>query len=358
LFSEDLYFEYLHKVTDPSLCMAIQVALKYLLLDFRNPLPQTRLKQFETAYKNGEATADLLLDLINFIRSPGGPRKPDILGIIAEGDPGRFDLHEVCTVGTLSATKAELNSKLYQLQTQVIPLLENELRARQVELRVTPQDPLIHTFAADASTWAPPKWLRNCPLGIDFDAQKNVIKVKWACFEPAVDPSNQALVNPGLLPYHIHEIEGPELEQILPAAVRVDLKRWEGEMAMARGLRPLQLLPQVNPAIQSGLASLTAENRQLLAYGALAVLVVVLCVVAAPIVLDPLILALSSGAGAPAVAAAPTLAVSMPGAVVSAPAVIAEAPAAVATTQGLYPLVEQYAMSLARAAQSLPAPPP
>jgi hypothetical protein len=106
------------------------------------------------------------------------------------------------------------------------------------------------------------------------------------------------------------------------------------------------------------LASLTAENRQLLAYGALAVLVVVLCVVAAPIVLDPLILALSSGAGAPAVAAAPTLAVSMPGAVVSAPAVIAEAPAAVATTQGLYPLVEQYAMSLARAAQSLPAPPP
>jgi hypothetical protein len=106
----------------------------------------------------------------------------------------------------------------------------------------------------DASDWVPPPEVRACPVGIDYDPKRNVIKIAWACFEPAVDPTKKnpdpfskkkdkkdldKLKDPGLLPYHIHEVEGPLLGQILPLAVRQDLRRWEGEMAIAHGLRPL-----------------------------------------------------------------------------------------------------------------------
>jgi hypothetical protein len=353
-FFDSSYYEYLTKLHDPSLSLAIQAVLQYLLSDFRNALPQKRMKDFERAYKNGTLTVEMLQDLINFIHRPGGLRKPDILGIIAEGEPGRMELHEVCTVGGLRETKKELDEKLQQLRTQVIPPLMKELRGRQTELRMSPSDPLIHSFSAEASHWVPPPSLRTCPLGVWYDPRGNTIKVKWACFEPAVDPTTELLVTPGLLPYHIHEMSGPPLDEILPVSVRLDLKRWEGELARAAGLRPLQLLPEMNPVIHEDLLKLSLENRRMIAYSSAALFVLILCVVAAPIVLDAFA-GLSAAGGATGASVAGGA-----GTVVSAPALISEMPTVVATTQGLAPLAEQYAISLVRAAAraAAQAPPP
>jgi hypothetical protein len=352
--------------------MAIQVMLKYLLADFRNPLPQKRKMEFERAYKNNTLTAEMIKDLIDFINRPGGLRKPDILGVIAEGEPGRLELHEVCTLKTRGGTQDELDGKLKQLREQVVPLVMKELISRQTELRITSADPLIHSFTTEASNWVPPRSLRACPLGVSYDSARNVTKVTWACFEPAVNPVTQVLVSPGLLPYHIHEISGPPLDAVLPASVRQDLRRWEGELAKSAGLRPLQLLPEVNPAIQSDLLKMDPNQRKILIFGLAGVLIVVLCVVAGPIVLELLAAGAARllAAGAPVLETAAPAATStavatagetiMPGAVISGTALITEAPAAVATTEGLYPMAEQYAVSLARAAAraAAQAPPP
>src|SRR5262252_5318009 len=57
-FFDSSYFEYLFRAEDASLSLAIQVLLKYLLADFRNPLPQARKKDFEIAYKRGTLTVE------------------------------------------------------------------------------------------------------------------------------------------------------------------------------------------------------------------------------------------------------------------------------------------------------------
>jgi len=358
-FFHSSYFEYLTKLDDPSLSMALQVILKYLLADFRNPLPQTRVKDFETAYKKGSATPQMLQDLIDLIKRPGGLRKPDILGIVAEREPGRFDLHEVCTVGTLGQTRTELEGKLQQLRDQVIPLAVQEIEARQRELQVSPSDPLLHSFTAEASTWVPPQSLRVCPLGVSFDSAKNAVKVTWACFEPAVDHGTESLVTPGLLPYHIHELYGPMLDAVLPKAVQLDLKRWEGELAKAQGLRLPQLLPEANPAITADLQTLSQHDKLVLSVLVVGVAVVAFCVLAAPAMLAWIsALAVPAGVGASSAlgaagadAAAETASVS---------ALVAGVESGVATTEGTYPLVVRYGASLARAAAraAAQAPPP
>lgn len=334
------YFSYLLETTDSSLSMPIQVCLKYLLSDFRNPLPQTRVKALEQAYKNNKLTWELIRDFRDLITRPGGMRKPDILGIVAEGEPGTFDLHEVCTVGTVDETKKESAGKLDQLRKQVIPLVETELASRQSELRRS-GSPLVHSVIASPSAWAPTRNVRACPLGVTFDAQRNAVKVKWACFEPAIDLVSDVfggrpqLVTPGVLPYHIHELEGPPLNAVLPASVRSDLKKWEGELARSRGLGPLELLPEANPAIRKELATWTPDGRRFLAYATLGVATLLLIIVAAPLVADLLVGAAALDLGSIAVGSA-----------------VVRMRALVPTMQALYALTSDYAVSLSRAAAS------
>lgn len=342
-FFESSYFEYLYRITDTGISMPIRVALTYILTDFMNPLPMRRVQEFERAYRQGKLTPDLLRGLMELITRPGGLRKPDILGIIAEKDPGLFDLHEVCTVGTISETKKESSGKLDQLR-RLIPMIEGALASRQSGFPASTA-PLIHHFEAGPSDWTPRDYSRVCPLGVDFDQARNAILVKWACFEPSVDPTASAragkpvLANPGILPYHIHQVEGPKLSDVLPAAVRVDLKRWEGELARARGMAPLQLLPELNPAVRKDLQGMTADGRRFLAYGSLAVTAVVFCIIAFPIIVD-----VAAGIGAADVTSASTA------------WLVSRMHGAVPMLRSLYMMSQEYAGSLSRAATAVGTP--
>lgn len=232
---------------------AIAAILKYMRSDFTNPLSTGKMAAFRKAYRTSSLTTQMAADLIKFA---GGFRKPDMCGITDSVDPARIELVEVGTVPTRASTRKELEDKIRQLRTQVVPLALGELQA---EALVEHHSPPVRDIQVLGSPWRPA--LRVCPLPPGTDEQGGRT-YQWICYEPTfADEAGRG--EDGLVIYHIHEVKVADVvPRILPPAVLADICE-----AINRRSGP-QLLPELVPVWNKYQPVFDRDTMRLFAYGA------------------------------------------------------------------------------------------
>ena len=252
----------------------VAAILKYMRTDFVNASTLRQMETFRKARESGKLTERMLENAIGFIK---GFRKPDMCGITGSTDPARIELVEVSTEGQLAPTRKELQEKIAQLRTQVVPPAMAEILARALQGRYTAATRGIEVAA---SPFRPS--LRVCPLPVPSvkvkDMKGNQVKgpfgndvtrplrYDWICFEPTfADPSGTG--EDGLVLYHIHTISLEELQQYkVPPELLRDaqqiVQRWYTER------RGPQLLPELLPVWTKYERTFDDDTMRLFAYGA------------------------------------------------------------------------------------------
>ncbi|MFJ9780909.1 hypothetical protein ACIRSS_15070 [Amycolatopsis sp. NPDC101161] len=236
---------------------AIAAIFKYLRSDFTNPISTGKMAQFRKAYRDGTLTTELLADLIKFA---GGFRKPDMCGITDNVDPARIELVEVGTVPTRASTRKELDDKIRQLRTQVVPFALGELRA---EALAEHHSPPVRDIQVLESPWRPA--LRVCPLPPGTDG-KGGRTHQWICYEPTfADEAGRG--EDGLVIYHIHEVKAADVgSRVLPPAVLADIT--EAVRRHHDQRTGPQLLPELVPVWTKHQPTFDRDTMRVFAYGA------------------------------------------------------------------------------------------
>lgn len=229
----------------------IEVVMETLEQDFRNVFSNSLVKRYWKAVRDRKPIAFLRQLLLE--AAAGGARKPDMLGIHADGSRLVFDAVEVGTEKTAKSTYDELQEKLAQLRNPVLPILRLKLEllahrhyARGENIAV-PQD---FTIAGSAFRPQDHQWV--LPLPIRISTSGSVRYADWICFHPSkgwrpgvgyplatsLPGADQRRGTDGLLIYYIHRALLPNLPDRVARDVRQQLGRWRYEQGLTLELNP------------------------------------------------------------------------------------------------------------------------
>jgi hypothetical protein len=244
----------------------IDLVMTVLESDFRNVTTDAQRAAFQLLLKQN-ATEPALRAFLRQL-SPGGNRRPDMLGISTGGTAIEFDAVEVGTVTGAQATYDELQSKLGILRDSVVPQVRLELPRLQAGYQSTFIPP---GFTVSGSAWRPSQWERILPLPVKISKEGNVQYVDWICYYPTMywrapnspplqqgDPGGEN----GLILYHIHRLPAKSLE--IPPNIKTvidrEIQRWKLQHSLS-----LELNPALALALKANKTSFDPAAIQMLA---------------------------------------------------------------------------------------------
>ncbi|MER9117120.1 hypothetical protein NKH93_10890 [Mesorhizobium sp. M0954] len=255
----------------------LELVMTVLERDFRNVLNPRLVKQFMRLVK-AQAPHTELLALLKEI-TPGGARKPDMLGISASRNLV-FDGVEVGTVKTAQSTWDELNEKLTIIKDVIVPQLKIEMPQLAIRMSKGFQSfsvPLDYTVKGSAFRMT--RWQRVLPLPVRISGKGNARSADWICFHPSMtwQPAGappaggggEPQGSDGLFLYHIHRATLPNLPEKVRQNLEQELRRWR----QGHGL-VLELNPAYAFTFQQSKSDWSPEAKMLFGYLGLGALVV------------------------------------------------------------------------------------